>query len=89
MTDRPALFDEKVERILPEVERQVMARHGGVVGIREAYKCRARERLHLTVALRAERSFPYSLNSRHVMEENIGEIVTSIVWAAAHVEQVI
>jgi len=89
MAGHPTLFDEKVERILPEVERQVKSRHRSVAGIREAYKCRARERLHLTVVLGAGRSFPYSLNSRHVMEENIGEIVTSIVWAAAHVEQVI
>jgi len=81
------IFDEKVERILPEVERQVMARHRGVVGVREAFKAGDRRRLHLHVHLRSDRSFPYSVNSRHIMEENIGEMVTSIIWAVAHLEQ--
>ncbi|HUW63595.1 MAG TPA: hypothetical protein VMW83_02685 [Spirochaetia bacterium] len=83
----PAIFDEKVQRILPEVERQVMARHGGVVGIREDRKADDRGRLHLLVTLRSDRSFAYSLTSRHIMEEDIGEMVASIVWAVAHLEQ--
>ncbi|MDA8336142.1 MAG: hypothetical protein M0Z41_14360 [Peptococcaceae bacterium] len=81
------VFDEKVERVLPEVERQVMARHRGVVGVREAFKADDRSRLHLRVHLRSDRSFPYSLNSRHMLEENVGEMVTSIIWAVAHLEK--
>ena len=82
-----AVFDEKVERILPEVERRVMARYRGVVGVREAFKANDRQRLHLLVHLRSDRSFPYSLTSRHIMEEDVGEMVTSIVWAVARLEQ--
>lgn len=83
--DQEFRFDQRVERLLPEVEKKVIDRDPSVVAVAEGFKAQGRSRLHLKISLgdcgRGRTCIAYALSPLYVEREDVDAMVSNILWA--------